>query len=66
MIPLKGLKFDKNIFDTHFIVGHSDMVKIPQQDEFYLICTVKKYFPPELNFHQGFLIVIKFKKDGTS
>ncbi len=32
-------------------------------DELYLICTVKVYFPPELSFHQGWLIAIKFKKD---
>jgi len=65
-LQLKGLKYDKNIFDAYFIVGHSDIIKIPQQDELYLICTVKKYFPPELSFHQGFLIAIRFKKDGTS
>lgn len=47
-------------------MGHADLVKLPQIDEVYLICTVKKYFPPELSFHQGFLIAVRFKKDGSS
>lgn len=29
-IRLKGIKTDKNIFDSFFIVGHVDIVKIPQ------------------------------------
>jgi hypothetical protein len=37
-----------------------------QIDDVYLICTVKKYFPPEMAFHQGFLAVIRFKKDGNT
>jgi hypothetical protein len=31
-MQLKGLKFDKNIFDTNFIVGHADLVKLPHID----------------------------------
>ncbi len=65
-IRLKGYKVDKNIFDSFFIVGHVDLVKLPIFDEVYLICTVKKYFPPEMSFHQGFLAVIRMRKDGTS
>ena len=43
---LKGIKSNKNIFDTNFIMGHFDLVYIPESDEIYVICTVKKYFPP--------------------
>ena len=63
-IPLKGLKFEgRNIFDTHFIIGHAELVKFENADEMYLVCTVKKYFPPEMSFHQGYLIVIQFRKE---
>lgn len=65
-VRLKGIKTEKNIFDTFFIVGHVDLVKMSQIDDVYLICTVKKYFPPEMAFHQGFLTVIRFKKDGNT
>jgi hypothetical protein len=65
-IRLKALKVDRNIFDTFFIVGHVDIVKLPQVDEVYVVCTVKKYFPPEMAFHQGFLALIRLKKDGTT
>lgn len=62
-MQLKGLKFEgKDIFSQHFIIGHSDLVKLPGTDELYLVCTVKKYFPPEMSFHQGYLIAIRFKK----
>lgn len=65
-VRLKGIKTEKNIFDTFFIVGHVDLVKMSQIDDVYLVCTVKKYFPPEMAFHQGFLTVVRFKKDGNT
>lgn len=61
-MQLKGLKYQKNIFDNYFIVGHAHLVKFSQKDELYLICTLKKYFPPEMSFNQGFLCAIKFTK----
>lgn len=45
-LRLKGIKVDKNIFDSFFIIGHVDIVKLPQIDEVFVVCTVKKYFPP--------------------
>jgi hypothetical protein len=42
------------------------MVKLASVDEMFVICTVKKYFPPDNAFHQGTLIAIKFKKEGGS
>ena len=65
-LRFKGLKVDKNIFDSFFIVGHVDIVKLPQIDEVYVVCTLKKYFPPEMAFHQGFLAVIRLRKDGAT
>lgn len=65
-IRLKGLKVDKSIFDGFFICGHIDIVKLPIIDEVFVVCTVKKYFPPEMSFHQGYLTVVRIRKDGTS
>ena len=63
-IQLKGLKYEgKDIFSQHFIIGHADLVKFASTDELYLICTVKKYFPPEMSFHQGFLLAIRWRKN---
>ena len=65
-LRFKGIKVDKNIFDSFFIVGHVDIVKLPQLDELFVVCTLKKYFPPEMAFHQGFLAVIRLRKDGAT
>lgn len=65
-IRLKGIQTDKKFFDNFFIVGHVDIVKLPQIDDVFVICTAKKYFPPEMAFHQGFLTVVRMKKDGNS
>lgn len=65
-LRFKGIKVDKNIFDSFFIVGHVDIIKLPQIDEVYVVCTLKKYFPPEMAFHQGFLAVIRLGKNGAT
>lgn len=65
-LRFKGIKVDKNIFDSFFIVGHVDIVKLPQLDELFVVCTLKKYFPPEMAFHQGYLAVIRLRKDGVT
>ena len=63
-MQLKGLKYEgKDIFGQHFIMGHTDIVKLPESNELFLICTVKKYFPPDMSFHQGFLIAVCFRKE---
>jgi len=62
-MQLKGMKYEgKNIFDSNFIIGHAELIKYPRTDELFLICTVKKYFPPEMSFHQGYLVAFRFKK----
>jgi hypothetical protein len=65
-IRLKNIKCDKNIFDNNFIIGHVDVVKLAGIDDVFVVCTVKKYFPPEMSFHQGYLVVVRFKKDGNT
>jgi hypothetical protein len=63
-MQLKGLKVEgKNIFAEHFIMGHAELVKFARVDELYLICTVKKYFPPEMSFHQGYLVALRFRRE---
>ena len=61
-----GIAHEKNLFDTFYVVGHVDLVKIPKIDDVYLIATVKKYFPPATAFNQGVLVIMRFKKDGST
>lgn len=65
-LQLKGIKCDRNLLDNNYIVGHVEMVKIPGSEEVFVVCTLKKYFPPEMSFHQGLLALFRLKKDGTS